>query len=149
MDYGIRLKDLRTSELLTQKQIADILNISRSTYKDYELQIKIIPVKHLNEVCNYFNVSIDYLLGLSNDKTYKNIKKDINIGSQARNLLNIRKEKNITQQYLANLVNTSRSVISDYEKEKKIIATPFFYMICKKYNISADYLLGKINNPKP
>ena len=34
------------------------------------------------------------------------------------------------------------------EKGKYLISIPFLYTICKKYNISADYLLGKIDNPK-
>ena len=68
MDYSTKLKELRTSELLSQKDIANILSISRSTYKDYELQIKIIPINHLNTLCNYFHISLDYLLGLSSIK---------------------------------------------------------------------------------
>ena len=38
-------------------------------------------------------------------------------------------------------------MISDYENKKKFIPTPFLYQICKKYHISADYLLGKIDHP--
>ena len=74
MNYGAKLKELRTSELLTQKDIANTLSISRSTYKDYELQIKIIPINHLNNICNYFHISIDYLFGLSSIKQYQNQK---------------------------------------------------------------------------
>ena len=47
-----------------------------------------------------------------------------------------------------NILNTVHPVISNYESGKFLIATPFLYTICKKYNISADYLLGKIDNPK-
>ena len=41
-------------------------------------------------------------------------------------------------------------IIEEYKKNncEFLIATPFLYTICKKYNISADYLLGKIDNPK-
>ena len=145
MNYGTRLKELRTIELLTQQDIANILGIARSTYKDYELQNKILPIKYLNTLCNYFNVSIDFLLNLSAVKNYNNSSKEINIEKQSERLLKFRKEKKITQQNLADLVNTSHSIISDYEKAKKIIATPYLYMICKKYGISADYLLGKTN----
>ena len=79
--------------------------------------------------------------------TYKNssdYKKEL---SQER-LKELRKENKITQEKLADILNTNKSVICGYEKGRYIIATPFLYTIYKKYHISADYLLGKIDNPK-
>ena len=148
MNYSKKLKELRTSELLTQKDIANILSISRSTYKDYELQIKIIPMNHLNTLCNYFHISIDYFLGLSSTKEYQTEKKNTDIEKFAKRLIELRKNNKITQESMAKLLNTTHSMISDYENKKKTISTPFLYAICKKYNISADYLLGKIDKPK-
>ena len=63
-------------------------------------------------------------------------------------LKEFRKENKLTQEKLASILNTNKSVICGYEKGRYIIATPFLYQICKKYNISADYLLGKIDSPK-
>ena len=42
----------------------------------------------------------------------------------------------------------ARSALANYERGRNVIATSFLYTICTRYNISADYLLGKINNPK-
>ena len=66
----------------------------------------------------------------------------------SKRLKDFRKENKITQKKLAQELNTSQSTIADYERGKNMIPTPFLYTICKKYNISADYLLGRINNPK-
>lgn len=148
MNYGTKLKELRTDMSLTQKDLANKLEISRSTYKDYELQIKIIPIEYLNTLCNYFEVSIDYILNLSDNKNYKNNKHNIDSKLSSKRIKELRKEHKLTQEKLATLLNTTHSVISDYENNKKIISTPFLYTICKKYNISADYLLGKIDEPK-
>ena len=57
-------------------------------------------------------------------------------------------ENKIKQQNLTTLLNTGYSTISSYERGMYIIATPFLYTICKKYSVSADYLLGKTDNPK-
>lgn len=46
---------------------------------------------------------------------------------------------------LAKLLNTTHSTISAYESGKTTILTVFAYEICKKYNISMDYLIGRIN----
>ncbi len=74
MNYGIKLKSIRTSELLSQEKIADMLNIKRSTYKEYEVQNSIIPSKYLWKLCDIFNVSIDYIFDFTDVKQYPNIK---------------------------------------------------------------------------
>lgn len=56
-----------------------------------------------------------------------------------------RKSNKLTQEKLAKELNTNKSVICNYEKGRNLIATPFLYQICKKYHVSADYLLGRID----
>ena len=102
----------------------------------------------LNEVSNIFDCSIDYILGLTNKKKYINSNKEINEELSQERLKVFRKERKITQVKLASILNTFHTVIVDYEHGRNLIASPFLYTICKKYNISADYLLGKINDPK-
>ncbi len=58
-----RLKYLRESELLTQKEIADILFITQRTYSYYETGTHDIPTQTLIKLADYYNVSVDYILG--------------------------------------------------------------------------------------
>ena len=148
MNYGTIIKKLREEQNKTQQEIASILGIARQTYNHYEIQDSIIPLKHLNNLANYYNVSIDYIFELTKQRKYSNFKKEINIDLSKERLKAFRKEQKLTQVKLANILNTFHTVIVDYEHGKNLIATPFLYTICKKYNISADYLLGKINDPK-
>ena len=85
---------------------------------------------------------------LNNNKQYNNSKNDINLLESGKRLKEFRKENKITQTKLANFLTTSFSNVSAYERSINIISTTYLYAICKKYNISADYLLGKIDNPK-
>ena len=148
MDYTKRLKLIRENKNLTQKDIANILDITRGLYAQYEIADKIIPISHLNTISNYFNLSIDYLLDLNSKQKYPKSKKEIDIEKFSMRLKEFRKENKLTQEKLAKNLNTSHSVISSYESGKTLILTSFLYTICKKYNISADYLLGKIDEPK-
>lgn len=148
MNYGTIIKKLREEQNKTQQEIASILGIARQTYNHYEIQDSIIPLKHLNNLANYYNVSIDYIFELTKQRRYSNFKKEINIDLSKERLKAFRKEQKLTQVKLANILNTFHTVIVDYEHGKNLIATPFLYTICKKYNISADYLLGKTNDPK-
>lgn len=68
MEYWERIKSLREDNDLTQKNIAAYLNIAQNTYSQYENGKREIPIPILVKLCLYFNVSSDYILGLSNKK---------------------------------------------------------------------------------
>lgn len=148
MKYNEILKELRNNKNLTQEELAKKLEINRVQYNQYENDYNTIPIKHLITCANYFQVSIDYILGLNNAMKYHNQKNEINTLIAGNRLKEFRKKNKITQEKLAKELNTNQSVIANYEKGRNFIATPFLYTICQKYNISADYLLGKIDEPK-
>ena len=148
MFYGEKIKDLRERIGLTQVQIAKILKINNKTYSHYENEDTNIPLKHLITICNYFNVSLDYIFNFTDIKQYKNIKYDLNKINAGKRLKEFRKSNNLTQEKLAKILHTVHPVITNYENGKNLIATPFLFDICKKYNVSADYLLGRIDSPK-
>lgn len=64
-----RLRDLRTDNDYTQKQIADFLCVAQTTYSDYEHGRINIPIDSLIKLAQFYKVSLDYLVGLSGDKT--------------------------------------------------------------------------------
>ena len=146
--YKERLKGLRERMGKNQIDIANLLKIDRSQYGKYENEYTTIPIKHLNTLCNYFNISLDYIFSLTDNKQYNNSKNDINLLESGKRLKEFRKENKITQTKLAAFLTTSFSNVSAYERSINIISTTYLYAICKKYNISADYLLGKIDSPK-
>lgn len=148
MIYGDKIKHLRERNNIKQKDLIKEIKISKSLYSEYEQERKIMPLKHLNIVTNFFNVSFDYIFGITNEPSYDNSKSDINPKLIEQRLKALRKEQNITQDKLQKIIGRSNSTISDYERGKIIISTYVLYTICKKYNISADYLLGKIDVPK-
>ncbi len=147
--YNLRLKELRVERNLSQSEVAKNIGIARQTYNHYEVKENIIPLKHLINLSNYYQVSIDYILGFNNTLNYGNkMKSKVDLVISGERLKDFRKENKLTQEKLAMILNTFHTVIVDYEHGKNLIATPFLYTICKKYNISADYLLGRIDNPK-
>lgn len=139
------LKDIREEHNLKQNDIAKILGIKRSTYSSYEIERDTIPIKHLNNLCNYFNVSIDYVVGLNKNKRYKDSLPEINNEKQIERLKSLRKEQELTQEEIAKILNTSRSTWTGYEYGKYQIPTLLLYELCQKYNYSMDYILGKID----
>lgn len=63
-----RLKDLREDKDLLQKDIAKILNMSQTGYSKYEVGTNDIPTNILIQLSYFYDVSVDYILGLTNKK---------------------------------------------------------------------------------
>lgn len=63
MEHYTRLRDLREDADLTQKQAGALLNTTQQQYAKYELGVQEIPTRHLITLANYYNVSIDYIVG--------------------------------------------------------------------------------------
>lgn len=66
--YIKRIRDLREDSDRTQKQIAEVLGTSQTMYARYERGANEIPVHHLVKLCDFYNVSADYILGRSDKK---------------------------------------------------------------------------------
>lgn len=139
-----RLREIREEHNLTQKQIAQILNVERSTYAGWETGKDTIPLRRLNKLSDYYKVSIDYLTGLSNvTSKYRVIDLDAKVVGE--NLRILRKMHNLVQKDIFISLNTTSSTYSAYETGKVLIKTDFLYAIAKKYHVSIDELLGKKN----
>lgn len=138
-----RLFFLREEQDLFQNDMANILNVKQVNISNWENGKEIIPLTKLNMYANYFNVSLDYIMKLS-DKKIPSINRDaldkILIG---KNIKFIRVQNNLSQQDLANVLNTTKSTIWAYETGKTLILTAFAYQICAKYNVSMDWLCGR------
>lgn len=68
MNYQQRIRDLRTDHDLTQKEIAEVLKTSQRVYSRYETGYSEMPIRHLMSLCQYYNVSADYILGFTDEE---------------------------------------------------------------------------------
>ena len=63
-----RIADLRVDNDLTQQQVAEILHCQREVYRRYEKGVRELPLSFAIILADYYNVSLDYLVGRSNNK---------------------------------------------------------------------------------
>ena len=68
MMYSV-MKQTRQNKELTQQELSKILGISRSTYAGWENGIDTISLLRLNDLCDYLDISLDYLCGKKKDST--------------------------------------------------------------------------------
>lgn len=66
-----RVRDLREDADKTQKEVAEMLNMQVTTYGEYERQDRRVPADFIIKIAKLYNVSCDYVLGLTNDKNKK------------------------------------------------------------------------------
>ena len=66
--YFKRIEDLRVDHDLTQQNIADLLNCQREVYRRYEKGTRSIPIDFLIKLAEYYQVSVDYIIGRTDVK---------------------------------------------------------------------------------
>ena len=66
--YRNRLRDIREDRDLKQRDLAELLKVHQTTYSDYELGRLNIPVSSLHLLADFYQVSVDYLLGRTSRK---------------------------------------------------------------------------------
>lgn len=138
-----RMKDIRTYFGNTQKELAGILGVSESTYAGWENGLDAIILPKLNDFCNYYGVSLDYICGLTNTKKYDVINDKIDKSVLGNNLKETRTKNKHTQEKVANIINVNQSNYSKCELGKMYIHTYALIEFAKHYKVSIDWLCGK------
>lgn len=65
---GKRLRLLRTERKITQEELGKVLGVGKTTISQYESETRKPDAEMLRRIAEYFNVSVDYLLGLIDEK---------------------------------------------------------------------------------
>lgn len=63
-----RLKEIRKDHDLTQTDIAKYLGMKQQQYSEYEIGKRVIPIESLSKLADYYNTSIDYLVGRTDER---------------------------------------------------------------------------------
>ena len=64
-----RIRDMRIDRGFSQKQIGEFLNVKQNTYSQYEIGVLNYPVEVVIKLAEFYGTSVDYLLGLTDEKT--------------------------------------------------------------------------------
>ena len=138
------IKECREELEMTQKELGYVFGVSNNTVSGWENGHDTMPFNKLIKFCNLYDYSLDFVLGFSRRNVkYNKIKTNKHkIGLKLKELRN---ELSLSQQQLANDCKISQPTYSSYERGAYLINTITIYTICKKYNISMDYIVGRTN----
>lgn len=140
------IEKLRDEKDLLKKEVAKYIGVVESVYSEWENEKLSISTKRIYQLADFFEVNIDYMIGISNTRIHMKSNKEIDINLVSLRLKEIRKSLNMTMRDLAEKFNTTSSAISNYENSKYLILNPFLIELCKFSNYSVDWVLGRSKN---
>ena len=129
---------------MTQAELGYIFGVSDSAVRSWETAHDSIPLPKLIKFCNIYDYSLDFVCGLirRNIKYGKFETDKVKIGKKLKEL---RTKLNLSQQTLADECKISQTTYSGYETGHYLINTNNLYYICKTYNVSMDWIVGRKN----
>ena len=132
---------------MTQSELGYIFGVSDSAVRSWETAHDSIPLPKLIKFCNMYDYSLDFVCGLirNNIKYGKFTTDKIKISKKLKELRN---KLGISQQKLSDDCKISQTTYSGYETGNYLINTTNLYYICKTYNVSMDWVVGRTNNSK-
>jgi len=144
VEYYQRIRNVREDKDILQYELADLIGIKSKTYNLYENGLRSIPFPVLSKVLDELDLSLDYVLGLSEKRTYPNLK-EIHVDILQKNLRTYRKKMRLSQMEMSNLLNCSQQALSEYERGNLAIPLLTLKTFCQITRISADTIAGRTN----
>jgi len=142
--FADRLKDLRNAKGLTQKQVAETFSINVRNYRKYESGEVEPPVSGMSKLADYFEVSLDYLVGRSDNPGVAYLTRT----KFAERLEALRIKKSITQKVIAEYLGIPERAYQLYEYDKREPNQDDLIKLADYFDVSVDYLLGRSDNPE-
>ena len=93
----LRLKKVRIYADVSQKDVAKMLGVAYVSYNTWEREYDIIPLRQLDRFCSIFHVSLDFVLGFSDEWSYPDSRDAIDLELLAKRIKRIRRENDLTQ----------------------------------------------------
>lgn len=144
-NFGNKIRELRLSRNLTQAELSRLIGISKSSVVNYETGTRKIPLTLIRKFADFFNVSLDDLLGITEElestvletENHKDVYK--NFGLKIKQL---RRENNITQTELAKALGITQSTVVAIEKGLRKIPIDLLTAFSDFFKIPVDDLIG-------
>ena len=134
-----RLIYLRKEKGLNHVDIANQICLNAETYKNYERGLCYPKLVTLLELTEFYNVSLDYLAGLTDDRgEYRTM----DVEQLPKRIIELRRQSGMSQSAIAKQINVTKSGYKYYEMGKSIPPLPRLIALADLFGVSLDYLVG-------
>lgn len=150
--FSVRLKKLRTEAKLSQTHLATQMKVSPYSIGDWERNRSTPPLNLLIHLADFFECSIDYMLGRKNVSDIISIEQNIFMIKNIRNkdtfatrLKELRIDAGLSQTQLSVKMKVLPYTIGDWERNRTAPSFNMLVMLADIFDCSIDYLLGREN----
>lgn len=141
-NFPQKLREERKKRGYTQEEMAKLLAIGQSAYAKWENGRTEPTLDNIIKLANILDVTVDYLLGRSDNFSNTIVLSKNNMKSFSKRLKELRLEKNQTQQELADKIGINRGAYSNWENGKREPSFSKLIELSKLLNTTPNYLLG-------
>lgn len=141
-----RLEELKDEFELKSKDVADYLNVAKSTYSEWEHNKIPIPTRRIIQLANFYKVNIDYMLNKTTERIIINGNSEINLIKIGKNIKSIRHDLKLSLREIGEKLNCSFSSFAAYERGEKLITSELLLSLCAISGYSIDWVLCRTNN---
>ncbi len=140
--YFNQLKEIREKRKMTQKNVADLIGVSRSSYANWENNIVMLPLDIADKLSVALNVSLSYLIGI--DKKFNSKKRNpLNYNILLKKLNDLRERKRYTYEQIATYLDCDKSTCNRYFNNEVQIPVDKLVLLAKLFDTDLDELCGK------
>lgn len=141
MTFGMRLKELRAEREITQLQLSEILDTAKSNISKYEADTIEPNISMLIKLSQYFKVSVDYMLGISDTRQTIFSKHNTFINVNAETIRYWINKTGYSDEDIAEKLEISEDLLNAYCSG---VSMPYdiLYALSEICNVSTDCLLG-------
>lgn len=148
-DFSKRLKKLRQEKKLTMDALCSAinarypeLNFNKSMLSRWESRENEPSLENAKYLSMYFNVSIDYLAGLTDDRTPP--ERALTVEDKVRGILvDLRTKRNLTQTELGKVVGKSKTAVASWEQGLSMPDVATLYQLAQYYGKSMNFMCGE------
>lgn len=138
--FSCRIAQIRREKKLTQEKLSKLLNVSQRCVASWELGERTPSFSRLIEIADKLNVSMDYLLDLSDANTLSN-------PPPHNRIKQLREQLNYTQADIGNIIGVTQQSVFAWEHGTTEPTIQTAITLCKVFNVSLDYLMGLSDIP--
>jgi putative phage repressor len=135
-----RLSELVTDSEYNKSDLPSLIGISKDILIR-AVNIGMFPsTKSLCKIADYFSVSLDYLMGITDNDSYIKAEESQTFRQRIKEL---KKEKGVSYCKIANTLGFARSLFNSWNTYNYIPSLELIYMLAQYFNVTIDYLLGR------
>ena len=141
--FDNRLESLKEEKEFKSKDVAKYLKVAESTYSEWEHNKIPIPTRRIVQLADFYEVNIDYILKLSNEKKTIKCTTTLDLESIGNRLKEVRKELDLSLRELGDKLNSAFSSLGSYERGEHLIQSDTLISLCKMSGYSIDWILDR------